>query len=309
MDSESGARADRADGVGGAAESGGGAASAYGYAGGGDDEPQDAIPEGWADRSASSGQGTEPGPEDAPPRSDPDEEEDEEDERRPGHRRAVLVVVAVVAASVCLATWALLPGGAAEDRAAPSGGGSPSASPSVWKMPRPDLTTPDRVRGLIADVKRRTGSTKAVSFSASDGFAWVTVPVAGDSEHFENLTYQSGRGWSSFVGSGGSDAADSVPMDLAGVDWDMLGELYRKVDGQLRFPSTSPRRELRVKAGLVGWRGHPDTPPRLSVELDDHTQIGWVEARIDGTITEVHEPVRYAFPTAPGAGSTAGARG
>ncbi|WP_330237779.1 hypothetical protein [Streptomyces sp. NBC_00525] len=265
----------------------------------GGDEPRDAVPEGWGDRSG-------PEPEDAPPPPEPEDEapEPEDDAPEPAdggrprqwgtHAALTLIFASVFLYLACELSQA---GPPAMDRAAtpaPTATASPSASASAARpAPRPDLTTPERIRGLIADLKRRTGGTEVVSFSVSDGFAWATVPIAGDRERFENHTYRSGRGWTSFTGSGGTDAADSTPVDLAAVDWDVLGGLYRKVDTELGFPAR-PRRTLRLKAGLAARGVFRATAPELSVELDDHTRIGWVEARIDGTVTEVHRPVRYA---------------
>ncbi|MCG7529234.1 hypothetical protein MHW47_33005 [Streptomyces sp. OfavH-34-F] len=270
------------------------------------DEPRDAVPEGW--RKA-------PGPEpaDAPPPPEPEDAapEPEPQSGEAPRQRAALAVLGLIAALVCCyPVWEVLRAhSSVPDRATATT--SPSASvPAARPGPRPDLTTPERIRALIADLERRTGRTEVVSFSVSDGFAWATVPIPGDRERFENHTYGSGRGWSSFTGSGGTDAADSTPVDLAAIDWDVLGGLYRRVDAELGFP-TRPRRTLRLKAGLAARGPFRATPPALSVELDDHTRIGWVEARVDGTVTEVHKPVRYAFsaPPRPDATGPAGPAG
>lgn len=273
-------------------------------------EPQDAVPEGWRNRQAHADH--DPEPEDAPPQPAPEPEdarpapepEPESEPDRPNRRWRTLAVLICLTAAVALVVTLLLPGEPSGDRPA----ATPSATPSS-QAPRPDLTTPDRVRALVADLKRRTGDTKVVFFHVSAGYASATVPVPGDTSDkpFEDHNYQSGRGWSSYRSHGGSDGDERIPADLSKIDWDMLDELYPKVNEKLALPG-SPARTLSLKAGLDGDRYDlpfkvRDSPAELSVELNDGTQVGWVEAGTDGTITEVHLPVQYAFSPRPTAGS------
>ncbi|MFF3390950.1 hypothetical protein ACFYW1_08455 [Streptomyces sp. NPDC002669] len=211
-------------------------------------------------------------------------------------------MLAPLAASVALAAWILLPG---EPSHAPSA--APSAAPSTPAAPehRPDLTTPDRLSALVADLKRRTGGTEVVFLHVSAGYASATVPLPGDTSDkpFESHTYQSGKGWSSYRSHGGSDSAERIPEDLSKIDWNILEELYPKVNEKLALPG-KPERTLTLKAGLSGDRYDlsfkvPDTPAELTVELNDGTRIGWVEARTDGAITEANLPVQYAFSPRP----------
>lgn len=281
------------------------------------DEPQDAVPEGWRNRQAHADH--DPEPENAPPQPAPEPEdarpapepepEPESEPDRPNRRWRTLAVLLCLTAAVALVVTLPLPGGPSEDRPAASPSADPSPATPSSPAPRPDLTTSDRVRALVADLKRRTGGAKVVFFHVSAGYASATVPVPGDTSDrpFEDHTYQSGRGWSSYRSYGGSDSDERIPVDLSKLDWDMLDELYPKVNEELALPG-SPVRTLRLEAGLDGDRYGlsfkvRDSPAELSVELDDGTRIGWVEAHTDGTITKVNLPVQYASSPRPTAGS------
>ncbi len=267
------------------------------------DEPQDAIPEGWRDRPEPADDA--PEPEDAHPDPGPESEDarPESGPRGTTGRRAMLTALALLATSAALVVWTLLPGEPSHDRTA-----APSAAPITPATPehRPDLTTPDRLRTLVADLKLRTGSAEVVFLHVSAGHASATVRLAGDTSDkpFESHTYQSGKGWSSYRSHGGSDGDERIPEDLSKIDWNILEELYPAVDEKLALPGR-PERTLTLKAGLNGDRYDlpfevRDTPAELSVEPNDGTRIGWVEARTDGAITKVNLPVQYAFSPRPG---------
>ncbi|MFJ7083276.1 hypothetical protein ACIQU8_08620 [Streptomyces griseus] len=268
------------------------------------DEPQDAIPEGWRDRPEPSDDA--PEPEDARPDPGPQPEDARPESEPQGTttgRRVMLTVLALLAVPAALAGWILLPGEPSHDRPA-----APSATPTTPAAPeyRPDLTTPDRLRTLVADLKRRTGGTEVVFLHVSAGHASATVRLPGDTSDkpFESHTFQSGKGWSSYRSHGGSDGDERIPEDLSKIDWNILEELYPEVDEKLALPGR-PERTLTLKAGLNGDRYDlpfevRDTPAELSVELNDGTRIGWVEARTNGAITKVNLPVQYAFSPRPG---------
>ncbi|PZT73568.1 MULTISPECIES: hypothetical protein [unclassified Streptomyces] len=111
-------------------------------------EPEDAVPEGWEDR---------PGPQDAPPPSEPEDEtappEPEDDEEVPPQRVALVMVHLFAAFMVCFIPRRVLRAGhcssePATPTAPPAVIASPAASaPATRPMPRSDLTTPVRIRG------------------------------------------------------------------------------------------------------------------------------------------------------------------
>ncbi|MFK4545495.1 hypothetical protein RKD29_005091 [Streptomyces tendae] len=254
-------------------------------------EPQDAVPEGWADASRGLA---------APDAVLP-----------PGEwRRQVWRARGTALASALLGTavtgvlvWALLPEPPAHSSSAPpspsssaphSPSSSASASPSPGSSaspsaPGPDLTAPDRVRNIVDSLERRTGGTEVYYFSVSEQFSWITVPVDGGTGESARYEYRSGSGLRG-LGAGGREPADRPRFDLADLDRTVLPELYRRADEALGF-RTATERTLRVD---------PRKTPVLSVELDDGTSIGWIDAELDGTVTEVHPRVRYAFGTPTG---------
>ncbi|MFF0505150.1 hypothetical protein ACFYUH_16315 [Streptomyces fimicarius] len=267
------------------------------------DEPQDAIPEGWRDRPEPADDASDPQDDRPDPGPEPEDDRPESGPRGTTGRWAGFTALTLLAASAALVVWILLPGAPSHDRTA-----APSAAPVIPATPehRPDLTTPDRLRTLVADLKRRTGGTEVVFLHVSAGHASATVRLPGDTSDkpFESHTYQSGKGWSSYRSHGGSDGDERIPEDLSKIDWNILDELYPEVDEKLALPG-KPERTLTLKAGLNGDRFDlpfevRDTPAELSVELNDGTRVGWVEARTNGAITKVNLPVQYAFSPRPG---------
>ncbi|WP_282084392.1 hypothetical protein [Streptomyces tendae] len=256
-------------------------------------EPQDAVPEGWAGAS----------PELAAPDA----------VLTPGEwRRQVWRARGTALASALLGTavtgvlvWALLPEPPAHSSSAPpspsasasvspsaaatvspSTGGSASPSPSASG---PDLTAPDRVRNIVDSLERRTGGTEVYYFSVSEQFSWITVPVDGGTGESARYEYRSGSGLRG-LGATSRERAGRPRFDLADIDRAVLPDLYRRADEALGF-RTATERTLRVD---------PRKTPVLSVELDDGASIGWIDADLDGTVTEVHPRVRYAFGTPTG---------
>lgn len=247
-------------------------------------EPQDAVPAGWADARGEHG-----APEPVLPPG--------EWRRQVRRARGTALASALLGTAVTgLLVWALLPEPSTRPSSAPPP--SPSASASVSPSPGasalspapgPDLTGPDRVRSIVDSLERRTGGTEVYFFSVSEQYSWITVPVDGGTGESARYEYRSGSGLRG-LGATGRERAERPRFDLADVDWAVLPELYRRADEALGF-RTATERTLRVD---------PRKTPVLSVELDDGTSIGWVDADLDGTVAEVHPPVRYAFGTPTG---------
>ena len=169
--------------------------------------------------------------------------------QRPARRgRAVLIAVAAaVLVVVGVLAWTLLPGrtGSSGTPTAQASGHSnglppgPTPGHQLTAPPTPttrtpqDLLTPAGIRATIAAMRPAMG-TKPIQLVVYQDHATAEAPTAADPKLYDDIDYRDGV--TTHSPGGEVNTTTDAPIDVSGINWDVLPTLLRKAQDTLNVP-------------------------------------------------------------------------
>ncbi|MFE0177720.1 serine/threonine-protein kinase [Streptomyces sp. NPDC059002] len=208
--------------------------------------------------------------------------------RRVRRARAATGLVALGGtALIGVLVWTFLP--VPEDRAGEPGGrttapaSAPAAAPADRKSDEPatptDLLTPDGIRTAVRELKPLMGGGKVTGFVVYPEHVSAQALVKGSTKRYDRFAYRGGDG-ATRDGAGGTVMSGTVPVDLAGFDWDAVPALVRRADKELGIKHPTGRYLVVNTASTV----FESQRPGMSVYVSDDYGSAYLKADTKGKV-------------------------
>ncbi|ATL30635.1 serine/threonine-protein kinase [Streptomyces formicae] len=202
-------------------------------------------------------------------------------------------------ALVAVLLWTFLPvpddgAGQARGTAAPSAAGKPvdrkkpeapetagtaETSKSSGAAGKAGLLTPDGIRASVRELTPLMGGGKVTSFVVYPEHVSAQALVKGSTKRYDSFSYRGGDS-ATRDGAGGTVMSGTVPVNLAGFDWDAVPALIRKAEKELGVEHPTSRYLVVNTASTV----FESQRPGMSVHLSDAYGSAYLKADPKGKV-------------------------